>query len=76
MTHCIGKQGKILVVDDDASLAHTLRHFLEQEGYSVEVALSAAEALELQQTARDLCLALVDLLMPVSDGLTLMERLR
>ena len=76
MKHCIGKQGKILVVDDDASLAHTLRHFLEQEGYSVEVALSAAEALELQQTARDLCLALVDLLMPVSDGLTLMERLR
>ncbi|MGI9102639.1 MAG: sigma-54-dependent transcriptional regulator [Terriglobales bacterium] len=67
---------KILVVDDDASLAHTLRHFLEEQGYSVEVALSAAEALELQQSTRDLCLALVDLLMPVTDGLTLMERLR
>ena len=67
---------KILVVDDDATLAHTLRHFLEQEGFSVEVALSAAEALEIQATTGNLALALVDLLMPLSDGLTLMEQLR
>ena len=33
----------ILVVDDDASLASTLRDFLVQEGYGVEVALSGAE---------------------------------
>lgn len=69
--HC-----KILVVDDDASLAHTLRHFLEQEDYRVEVALSPAEALEIQATTPDLVLALVDLLMPLSDGLKLMERMR
>ncbi len=75
MKNLIGKQWKILVVDDDASLAHTLRHFLEQEGYAVEVALSAAEALDLQQTS-DLCLALVDLLMPITDGLSLMDKLR
>jgi DNA-binding NtrC family response regulator len=67
---------KILVVDDDASLAHTLRHFLEQEGFAVEVALSAAEALEIQASTANLALALVDLLMPLSDGLTLMEQLR
>jgi DNA-binding NtrC family response regulator len=67
---------KILVVDDDASLAHTLRHFLEQEGFAVEVALSAAEALEIQASTANLTLALVDLLMPLSDGLTLMEQLR
>ena len=67
---------KILVVDDDASLAQTLRHFLEQEGYVVEVALSAAEALEIQSTTCGVALALVDLLMPLSDGLSLMEQLR
>ncbi len=65
----------ILVVDDDASLAHTIRHFLEQEGYSVETALSAAEALEIQQST-PLALALVDLLMPLTDGLALMDQLR
>jgi len=69
--HC-----KILVVDDDASLAHTLRHFLEQEGYTVEVALSPAEALEIQATTPDLMLALIDLIMPLSDGLKLMEQMR
>lgn len=69
------QRAKILVVDDDASLAHTLRHFLEQEGYSVETALSAAEALEVQQST-SLALALVDLLMPITDGLALMDQLR
>ncbi len=76
MKNYAGKPCTILVVDDDASLAHTLRHFLEEEGYVIEVALSAAEALELQQTTSDLCLVLMDLLMPITDGLTLMERMR
>lgn len=35
----------ILVVDDDRELASTLCEFLQNEGYAVEVALSAAEAL-------------------------------
>jgi len=68
--HC-----KILVVDDDASLVHTLRHFLEQEGYAVEVALSPAEAMEIQATTPDLVLALVDLLRPLNDCLRLMEQM-
>ncbi len=69
------RQRRILVVDDDASLAHTLRHFLEEEGYAVEVALSAAEALDVQTGGAELGLALVDLLMPLTDGLSLMEQL-
>lgn len=65
----------ILVVDDDARLAGTLREFLEQEGYAVEVALSAAEALALHERHPNLAVALVDLIMPVTDGLALMEEL-
>ena len=38
----------ILVVDDDQSLASTLKDFLTREGYAVEVALSGAEALAIQ----------------------------
>jgi DNA-binding NtrC family response regulator len=66
----------ILVVDDDASLASTLKEFLAREGYSVEVALSAAEALSIQQANPGISLALVDLIMPVTDGLTLTDELR
>jgi DNA-binding NtrC family response regulator len=66
----------ILVVDDDASLVSTLRDFLAGEGYSVEAALSAEEALSLQANTPGICLALVDLVMPLTDGLTLMDQLR
>ena len=66
----------ILVVDDDASLASALKEFLAHEGYFVEVALSAAEALSIQAANPRISLALVDLIMPVTDGLTLTDELR
>jgi len=65
----------ILIVDDDAILATTLRDFLQEEGYPVEFALSAAEALAVQERNPYLAVALVDLIMPVTDGLALMEQL-
>ena len=65
----------ILVVDDDATLATTLQEFLQREGYIVEVALSAAEALAIQHRNPDLAVALVDLVMPLTGGLDLIEQL-
>jgi two-component system response regulator AtoC len=67
---------RILVVDDDASLASTLKDFLTGEGYAVDVALSGAEALVIQETRPGVSLALVDLIMPVMDGLALTDALR
>lgn len=61
-THSCG----ILVVDDDASLATTLQEVLQEEGYSVEVALSAAEAIALLERHQHLFIALVDLVMPLT----------
>jgi len=66
----------ILVVDDDASLASTLKDFLAREGYGVEVALSPAEALAVQAANPRISLALVDLIMPMMDGLALTDELR
>lgn len=66
----------ILVVDDDASLAATLKEFLAREGYRVDVALSAAEALAIQAANPRISLALVDLIMPLTDGLSLTSELR
>ncbi len=66
----------VLVVDDDAGLAETLQELLRQEGYDVEVAVSAMEALALQQHRSDFAIALVDLVMPGTGGLALMEQLQ
>ncbi len=70
-----GSPATILVVDDDASMARTLEEFLKREGYAAEVALSAAEAVGISERNPHLALALVDLIMPVTDGLGLMEQL-
>jgi two-component system response regulator AtoC len=67
---------RILVVDDDASLVSALRNFLASEGYAVESATSGEEALAVQERVPGICLALVDLMMPLTDGLALMDQLR
>jgi len=67
--------GAILVVDDDATMARTLQEFLRGEGYEVEMALSAEEALAIQGRHPNLSVALVDLIMSPTDGLALMEQL-
>jgi DNA-binding NtrC family response regulator len=65
----------ILVVDDDARLAATLQELLVGEGYAVEVAQSAAEALAIHERTPGIAVALVDLIMPVTDGLALLDEL-
>jgi DNA-binding NtrC family response regulator len=70
-----GSPATVLVVDDDAGMARTLEEFLNREGYAVEVAFSAAEAAEISERNPRVALALVDLIMPVTDGLGLMEQL-
>ena len=67
--------GGILVVDDDPGLASALQDLLRQDGYAVEVALSASEALAVHQRNPHLAVALVDLIMPVTGGLALMDEL-
>jgi len=65
----------ILVVDDDAALANALRDFLCKDGHRVEVALSGDEALALHDRTPGIYLALLDLMMPLMDGITLMDKL-
>lgn len=66
---------RILVIDDDAFIADSIRLVLEQEGYAARSAGSAREALaELDGEEWDL--ALVDLVLPDMDGLVLLKELR
>ena len=66
---------RILVVDDELGLRHTLTQILAGEGYDVAAVADGAAALEaLAGDERDLVLC--DVKMPVMDGLTFLERHR
>lgn len=66
---------QLLVVDDHRETASLLRRLFEMEGYSVLVAVSAAEAAEL--AARRGCdLVISDVALPDRSGLDLMRELR
>lgn len=67
-------KGQILVVDDEAAQREILRTILVAEGYQVEVARSAGEALEKGERRR-FDLVLTDLRMPGADGLSLVREL-
>jgi two-component system response regulator HydG len=65
-----------LVVDDDGALAATLAKLLRQQFPNVQIALSGAEAAEVLERETNIRLVLVDLVMPVMDGLGVLEHVR
>ncbi len=67
--------GKVLVVDDDASLRFTLEAVLGDAGLSVESYANGGEALQAFE-ARGADAVLTDLAMTEMDGLQVLERLR
>jgi DNA-binding NtrC family response regulator len=67
--------GTVLVVDDEISIADGLRLTLESEGYSVKIANSVATALTVMSQT-DVQAAIVDLMLPDGDGLSLTRELK
>ena len=65
----------VLVVDDEALVRDFMARCLEDRGYAVKKAGSAAEALELMVN-KPASLVLCDIKMPGQDGLWLADRLR
>jgi CheY-like chemotaxis protein len=66
---------RILVVDDDRSVAYSIRTLLEYEGFDVAVAedgRSAVRAIEVE----DYDVVIVDIFMPGMDGLETIEAIR
>ena len=67
--------GRILLVDDEAAILRTFRYCLEDEGYQVATAGSAAQAEALlQRQVFDLCF--LDLRLGEDNGLEVLERMR
>jgi len=71
----MSESASILVVDDELIMQEILGEFLRDEGYSVDVAGSGEEGVELAQTHFYDC-AIVDLMMPGIDGIETMQQLR
>lgn len=66
---------RILVVDDEPSIREALALVLEGEGYDVVTASNGREAIErIEQRRPDVLL--LDVMMPVMDGLTACEVIR
>ena len=66
---------RILVVDDDARLAASLRRALAYEGYTVEVAANGPDALVAARD-RPPDVVVLDVMMPGLDGVEVCRRLR
>ncbi len=66
---------KVLVVEDSARMARTLKKGLAEEGYTVDVAGDGASGLHMARSG-EYDLVLLDLNLPDMDGLELIEELR
>ncbi len=71
----VGLAGKVLVVDDDASVQRLLQNTLRQEGFEVVIAGDGVEGLRLWQEEVP-SLVLLDVTLPSLDGYQVAARIR
>ena len=72
---CYGALMRVLVVEDDSEIAETVNHGLVRAGYEADRADDGESGFEMAQRT-DYDAAVIDLMLPGMDGLTLIERLR
>ena len=65
----------VIVVDDQALFRRSIQDRLRSDGYDVVAAENGIEALELLQAAPGPCVVLLDLMMPVMNGVEFLHAL-
>lgn len=63
------RSGSVLIVEDDLDARESLCALLETEGYSVRSAGHGEEALRMLRTNGGACVVVLDIFMPVMNGL-------
>lgn len=66
---------RIIVIDDEASIAIMIKRMLEKEGHEVEIAFNGNEGLQLMEKFQP-DLLITDIVMPEKEGLELILDLR
>lgn len=66
---------RILVVEDDKDIRGGIEIYLKSQGYEVFQAANGAEGLKIAEQ-EEIHLAIVDIMMPVMDGVTMLMKLR
>ncbi len=66
---------RILIVDDEFSIRDSLDHWFRKDGYAVQTAADAPEALAAMQSAA-FDVVLLDVRLPGMDGMRLLEQIR
>ena len=66
---------KVLVVEDDINIAELLRLYLQKDGFEVSHAADGGKAVEMAKEIQP-DLVLLDIMLPDTDGLAIMRRLR
>ncbi|MBR3736370.1 MAG: response regulator transcription factor [Lachnospiraceae bacterium] len=67
---------KILVCDDEKDIVRALEIYLKAEGYEIIKAYNGREAIQTMQDAADICLILLDIMMPEMDGIEALTEIR
>ena len=66
----------ILVVEDEKEIAEAIEIYLKTQGYEVLKAENGAIGYQMIQEHKEIQLALVDIMMPVMDGITMIKKVR
>ncbi|GBE41887.1 transcriptional activator protein CzcR [bacterium BMS3Bbin09] len=66
---------RILIVEDEKSLADIIRKGLEEEGYAVDVAYNGEEGLYLAENEPS-DIIILDIMLPGVDGMTILKKIR
>ncbi|MFN8671945.1 MAG: response regulator transcription factor [Candidatus Sericytochromatia bacterium] len=67
---------QLLVIDDDQTTLAKVSSFLNKSGYKTVTADNAQQALGVVEKNEQLCLIIVDIMMPVMDGIEFVRRVR
>lgn len=66
---------RILIVEDEKSLADILKKGLEEEGYAVDIAYDGEDGLFMAENEPS-DIIILDIMLPVIDGMTILKKIR